>query len=97
MLDQQPVASRVGTEAAARQHRAVLVDRLDRHALLVWVHTHDHSAHLLTSCLEPSIGEDGQSYFEPGNPLLSHASPRHTRRDRMPDESHTREGGQPRL
>ena len=26
--------------------------------------------------LEPLVGEDGQSYFEPGNPLLSHASPR---------------------
>jgi len=30
-----------------------------------------------TSCLEPLDGEDGQSYFEPGNPLWSHASPRH--------------------
>jgi hypothetical protein len=49
MLDQQPVARRVGAEAAPRQHRAVLVDRLDRHALLVWVHTHHHSAHLQTS------------------------------------------------
>jgi hypothetical protein len=30
MLDQQPKAGRVGSEAAPRQHRAVLVDRLDR-------------------------------------------------------------------
>lgn len=50
------------------------VDGFDRHAVLVWIHTHNHSAHPATSCLS-HLGEDGQSYFEPGNPLLSHASP----------------------
>ncbi|HVH94112.1 MAG TPA: hypothetical protein VM688_04290 [Nocardioidaceae bacterium] len=83
-LQHQPVTLTGGIEPAGRQHRPLLVDHLDRYALLVRVHTHDHSTHLFPPTLQPVIGEDGQSDFEPGNPLSSHASPRH------PTEPHAR-------
>lgn len=73
----RPPAGGVGTVPAPHQHQAVLVDCFDRHGLLVWVHAHDHSAHVFAFPLEPEpVGEDGESYFEAGSPLWSHASPR---------------------
>ena len=34
--------------------------------------THDHSTHRIASSLGRTIGEGGQSYFEPDNPLVGH-------------------------
>jgi hypothetical protein len=75
-------------------HLGVLVDRLDRHRPLVRIHPDHHAAHLIDLLARAGTGEDGQSYFEPGSPLLSHASPRHPA-GRMPEESHAHKGGQP--
>jgi hypothetical protein len=52
VLQHQPVAVAVGREPAPGQHPFLFVDRLDRHRLLVWVHTHDHPAHQIASSLE---------------------------------------------
>jgi hypothetical protein len=68
----QPISGAVGAEPAGGQLLALLVDSLDRHRLLVWVHTHDHSAHHPTSSLRVAnrrgraeLLRAGQSPFEP--------------------------------
>jgi hypothetical protein len=51
---------------------------------------------LLPPSPSTTVGKDGQSYFEPGNPLLGHDLTTGARRERSPIKSHNQQAGQPR-
>ena len=73
----RPVAAGIGAEPAGREQHLPLVADLDRGRGLMRIHPDDHAAHTRRSSRRAvADSEDGQRYYEPSRPLLSHASPR---------------------
>jgi hypothetical protein len=89
------VAGRVGGVPARREHPAAVVDDLDRRRAFVRVHPDDHPQRRLPCRDRLGCPHAGHRYFKQDKPLSSLSLPG-TRRDRRPEQSHTKDtGGQP--